>query len=150
QKLGWLGWVYTNSTKRVAQVQQFGTIQMECLHRCAAYRSASNNDHEVLTPRKVTCPMLAAWIKEWYDTPHLWVASMSFGIFMTVTCWTRPGQFGQGIAPTAHTRQNMFTDKRRTSMTGRMLTIFTTSLSTISHLLPHNTWDSFTCHPHHT
>ncbi len=49
---------------------------MECLNRGSAYRSASNDDHEVLTPPKVSCPTLASWIKEWYDAPRLWVASM--------------------------------------------------------------------------
>ena len=43
---------------------------MEYLNHGSAYRRASKDDHAVLTPRKVSCPTLASWIKEWYDASN--------------------------------------------------------------------------------
>src|SRR5262245_35673439 len=139
--------MYTNSAQCPTQIEEFRTVQVQCLYCRPACGSTPTDDQKILTPCKVPYPALAARIEERGKSSGLRVKCMSFIVFMAITRWACPGQFGHRVPGATHARQDMFTDKRCTRVAGRMLTVFTPIMGTLAHLLPYHTRDGFTRHP---
>lgn len=142
-------WMLADGTERSAQVKEFRAIQMQRLYCRSACRSTPHDDHEVLAPGKVSCPALAARVKERNDTPCLRVRGVGFGIFVTVAPRTRPCQILQGRLAASLTGSDVFTVKGRVGEMRRTATVFAQFSRPRAYLTAHSSWNVLTRHRRH-
>ena len=128
----------------LAQVEQFGTIQVQCRHCCPSYGGPSHDDHKILAPGKVPGPTLMARVKERHHASRLWIASLSLGEFVGVTLWARPGEIVERRLAAGLTRSDMFAVKGCRREAGRAATVLTPSSSTGTHLTAQGSRNTFT------
>lgn len=76
--------MYPENTEGTAEVEQFRTVQVQCLYRCPSRCRPPDDEQEVLAPSKMLRPALTTWIKEWCKAFRLRIKGMSFGVFMAV------------------------------------------------------------------
>lgn len=130
-----------------AQIDQSGGIQVQSRHGGPACCGMSFDKQEIRAPGKMARPALAAWVEQWDRSPCLGIDSVCLGVFVTVTCGARPGQFIDGTARTAHPRNDVFADEWSTREVGRMLTVFAAIAGAVAYLSADCPRNSFMCHP---
>lgn len=138
---------YRSKKERLAQIDQLRTVQTQRFYCRSARRGTPNDAHQVVTPGKVSDPTLAARVEKRYGTSCLRIRSADFIVLVTVASRARPGEFRQSVTRAAYTRQDVVTDKRSTTVTGRVPAVFTTVASTSANLLAHSSGDASALHP---
>lgn len=83
--------MYTDGAQCPTQIEEFRAVQMQCLYCRTTRCGTPTDDHEVLIPCKMPCPVLAARGEERDKSSGLRVKCMSFSVCMAVTRWTCPG-----------------------------------------------------------
>ena len=70
--------MYPENTEGTAEVEQFRTVQVQCLYRCPSRCRPPDDEQEVLAPRKMLRPALTPGIKEWREASRLRIKKHEF------------------------------------------------------------------------
>ncbi len=95
------------SNQYAPQIDQAGTIQPQCVYRCATARSPADNVCAIVAPSEMLAPTLAARTEKRDAFLCFWIGGMGLGVLVRVASQTGPGEILQNRRSASRTWQNV-------------------------------------------
>jgi hypothetical protein len=126
----------TDCMKYAAQIDQFRTIQLQRFDGRPASARPTNNAREIVTPGKMSGPLLSAGMEQGHSLSGFWVSGVRFYVLMAVATQTRESQIVQFCMPPCSSGDDMLHCERLGGEVSLAPTVFATTLSACKHCPP--------------